>query len=58
MMMANRTLFEDDDNFWDNFNAAQDEVAADAHWGASVTYDYFLNEHNHESYDGEGGFDY
>ena len=46
--------FTDSDNYWDNVNAEQDEVATDAHWGAEMTYDYFLNEHNRNSIDGAG----
>jgi Zn-dependent metalloprotease len=46
--------FEDTDNFWDNANPAIDEAATDAHWGAEVTYDYFLQEHNRNSYDDNG----
>ena len=47
-------LFTDDDNFWDNANAAQDEVAGDVHWGSMATYDYFLNEFGHDGIDGNG----
>ncbi len=25
--------FTDTDNYWDNVNAQEDEVATDAHWG-------------------------
>ncbi len=46
--------FEDTDNFWNNVNPTIDEAATDAHWGAEVTYDYFLNEHNRNSYDNQG----
>lgn len=46
--------FEDADNYWDNTNSQLDEAATDAHWGAEMTYDYFLNHHNHDSYDGNG----
>ena len=46
--------FTDGDNYWNNFNADQDEVATDAHWGAEMTYDYFLNEHGRNSIDGAG----
>lgn len=46
--------FIDSNNVWDNVNAAQDEVATDAHWGAQTTYEYFLNEHNRDSYDNKG----
>ncbi len=46
--------FTDTDNFWNNVNPAQDEVAGDAHWGAEMTYDYFMLEHNRNSIDGNG----
>ena len=46
--------FEDADNYWDNVNPQFDEVAGDAHWGAEVTYDYFLHEHNRNSFDDNG----
>ncbi len=35
-------------------NTWPDGVAVDAHWGASKVYDYFLNVHNRNSYDGIG----
>ena len=41
--------FLDTDNFWDNFNAEEDEVATDAHWGTEMTYDYFVQKHNRYS---------
>ncbi|AEV34075.1 Zinc metalloprotease (elastase) [Owenweeksia hongkongensis DSM 17368] len=50
----NSVDFEDDDNYWDNVNAQIDEAATDAHWSAGMTYDYFLSEHNRDSYDGLG----
>jgi len=46
--------FTDGDNFWNNVNANQDEVATDAHWGAEMTYDYLLNEHGRNSIDNAG----
>jgi len=46
--------FTDGDNYWNNVNAEQDEVATDAHWGAEMTYDYFLIEHGRNSIDGAG----
>ena len=46
--------FTDSNNVWDNFNAFQDEVATDAHWGAQTTYNYFLNKHGRNSYDDKG----
>lgn len=51
---GNATDFTDSDNFWNNVNGNQDEIATDAHWGAEMTYDYLLNEHNRNSIDGNG----
>ncbi len=45
--------FWDEDNYWDNFNANQDEVATDAHWGAEMTFDYFAEKHNYIGVDGD-----
>lgn len=46
--------FLDSNNYWDNFNAEQDEVATDAHWGARMTYEYYLHQHGRNSYDDQG----
>ena len=46
--------FTDVDNYWDNVNADEDEVATDAHWGAEMTYDYYLLRHGRNSYDNAG----
>ncbi len=46
--------FTDADNVWNNVNGAKDEVATDAHWGAEMTYDYFMKEHNRNSFDANG----
>ncbi len=43
--------FTDDDNYWNNANAFKDDAATDAHWGAEMTYDYFLHEHDHAGLD-------
>jgi Zn-dependent metalloprotease len=43
--------FTDDDNYWDNANAFKNDAATDAHWGAEMTYDYFLQEHDHAGLD-------
>lgn len=51
---GNAVDFEDADNYWDNVNAQQDEVATDAHWGAESTYDYYWLEHGRNSIDGNG----
>jgi bacillolysin len=42
--------FVDSNNIWNNVNTNKDEIATDAHWGAEVTYDYFLKTHNRKSY--------
>lgn len=51
------TDFIDNDNNWtaseyDNTN--KDNAALDAHWGAEMTYDYFLDKFNRNSYDNNG----
>lgn len=43
--------FTDADNAWNNVNAAKDEVATDAHWGAEKTYDYYDSVLNRKSFD-------
>ena len=44
--------FIDDDNYWNNVNANQDEAATDAHWGAEMTYDYFNNKFGYSGLNG------
>jgi gliding motility-associated-like protein len=46
--------FLDSNNYWDNANSDQDEVATDAHWGAQKTYDYFWNKFARNSFDNKG----
>jgi Zn-dependent metalloprotease len=46
--------FTDADNNWNNVNAAKDEYATDAHWGAEKTYDYYYQKFNRNSIDGAG----
>lgn len=46
--------FTDADNNWNNVNAQFDQYATDAHWGAEMTYDYFLNDHGRNSIDDNG----
>ncbi|MCF8465380.1 MAG: M4 family metallopeptidase [Flavobacteriales bacterium] len=48
---GNAVDFTDADNNWNNANANYDQYATDAHWGAEMTYDYFLNEHGRNSID-------
>jgi len=46
--------FVDEDNFWDNFNEQQDEVATDIHWATELSYDYFFDHHQRNSLDNKG----
>ncbi len=46
--------FTDTDTLWNNVNAQMDEVAGDAHWGAEMTYDFYKERHNWNSYDNNG----
>lgn len=46
--------FTDSDNFWNNVNPQKDEVATDAHFGAEMTYDYYLNIHGRNSINNAG----
>ncbi|HOY30618.1 MAG TPA: M4 family metallopeptidase [Bacteroidales bacterium] len=46
--------FTDTDNIWNNVNAQQDEIATDAHFGAEVTYDYYMDKFSRDSYDDLG----
>ncbi len=48
------TDFVDTDNNWNNVNAAQDEVATDAHWGAEMTYDFYNTTYGRNSIDNAG----
>ncbi len=47
-------LFFDDDNTWDNANAAMDEIAGDAHWGSSATFDFYNDLLGYNGIDGNG----
>lgn len=50
--------FTDNDNIWTSteyHNSNKDDAALDAHWGAEKTYDYFLQTHNRNSYNNNGG---
>ncbi len=51
---GNAVDFTDTDNYWNNVNANQDEYATDAHWGAEMTYDYYLLKHGRNSIDNAG----
>jgi Zn-dependent metalloprotease len=51
------TDFTDADNNWTAAewnNTNKDNAALDAHWGAQMTYDYFMQKHNRNSYNGSG----
>jgi len=51
------TDFIDNDNNWSAAewnNAAKDNGALDAHWGAEMTYDYWMQKHSRNSWDGNG----
>ncbi|MEP7171240.1 MAG: M4 family metallopeptidase, partial [Bacteroidota bacterium] len=48
------TDFTDTDNSWNNVNAQQDEYATDAHWGAEMTYDFYMLNFNRNSIDDNG----
>ncbi len=51
---VNAQLFEDTDNYWNNFNPQLNEVGTDVHWATGKSYDYYLNEHSRNSYDDLG----
>ena len=46
--------FLDTDNFWNNINTEIDEAATDAHWGAEMTFDYMLTQHDFTGVDNNG----
>lgn len=46
--------FVDTNNNWDTLMPLFDRYALDAHFGAEMTYDYFLNIHSRNSIDGSG----
>lgn len=46
--------FIDTDNYWNNVNAQQDEVATDAHWATEKYYDYLYNTFGRNSIDNNG----
>ena len=46
--------FTDNNNVWDTINAQKDQYAVDAHWGAEMVYDYYLQKHNRNSIDNNG----
>lgn len=46
--------FTDSDNYWNNVNANLDQYATDAHYGAEMTYDYYLTTFGRNSIDNAG----
>lgn len=55
--ISNYNDFEDVDNNWtaaEYDNAAKDNAALDAHWGAMMTYDYLQTELGRDSFDDAG----
>ena len=53
----NAVDFVDNDNNWTSAeydNAQKDNAALDAHYGAQMTYDYWMTQHNRNSFDGNG----
>lgn len=44
--------FTDQDNYWNNVNANQDEAATDVHWGAEMTFDYYHQAYGYDGIDG------
>ncbi len=46
--------FKDEDNYWNNVNEWQDEIAGDAHYCAISYYDYMKEKFNFNSMDNEG----
>ncbi|MFD0977174.1 M4 family metallopeptidase [Salinimicrobium gaetbulicola] len=53
----NAVNFTDNDNNWtaaEHDNAAKDNGALDAHWGAQKTFDYLYNVHSRNSFDNQG----
>lgn len=51
---GNAVDFTDANNNWNNVNANLDQYATDAHWGAEMTYDYYLQTFNRNSINDNG----
>jgi Zn-dependent metalloprotease len=51
---ASAVDFTDADNYWNNVNANQDEVATDAQWATEKYYDYLLQAFGRNSIDNNG----
>ena len=50
--LSNITEFTDNDNNWTTAEHGNDRTAHDAHWGAEIVFDYWLNVHNRNSING------
>ncbi|WP_228438962.1 M4 family metallopeptidase [Chryseobacterium pennae] len=48
---ASAVDFTDTDNAWNNVNTNKDQYAADAHWGAEMTLDYYFTKFGRKSID-------
>ena len=48
------TEFIDDDNNWQGAAEGSDDVATTAHWCAEMTYDFYLDRYNRNSFDDNG----
>lgn len=54
---SNATDFLDNDNNWNSAeydNSNKDNAALDAHWGSMMTYDYYRQIHDRNSFDNSG----
>lgn len=51
----NYAFFEDEDNYWDNANADEDDVAGDAHYCSAAYHDFMDEKFGWDGVDGEGG---
>lgn len=47
--------FYDTDNNWNNTNTENEEFGMDVHYGVEATFDFYMNQFNRSSYDGNGG---
>ncbi len=52
---SNAIDFTDSDNVWVNPIPAIDNAALDVHWAIGKTYEYYLQQHNRNSFDFNGG---
>ncbi len=55
IILASGRLFRDTDNIWgDGTTGDSQSAAVDAHWGAAMTWDYYLTTHGRNSFDDAG----